>query len=54
MGSMSCLESGKVNDAVNGGMLGKDAIDGLFVGHVDLVEVGATAAEALYAVHGNL
>lgn len=35
-------------------MLGKDGVERLFVGHVDLVKVGSAAAKALNAVDGNL
>src|SRR5699024_3480513 len=50
----SNLESSKVDDAVNGGVLGKDLVEAFLVGHVDLVEVWAAAAEELDAVEGNL
>lgn len=43
-----------MDDAVNGRVLGEDVVEGLLVGDVDLVEVGATAAEQLDAVEGNL
>lgn len=51
---MACLEGGKVNDAVDGRVLGEHGVEGLFVGHIDLVEVGSTSAEALDAVDDDL
>jgi hypothetical protein len=48
------LESSKVDHAVNGRVLGKDLVDGLLVGNVELVEVGTAAADQLNAVEGNL
>ena len=50
----SYLQGGKVNDRVNGGVLGEDIVEGLLVGDVDLVEVGAAAADELDAVEGDL
>ena len=50
----TCLERSKVNDAVNGWVLGEDFIEALFVGDVDLVEQGAAAAQKLDAVKGDL
>ena len=50
----SNLEGSKVDDAVNGGVLGKDLVEALLVGHVDLVEVGTAAAEKLDAVDSHL
>lgn len=43
-----------MNDRVNGGMLGEDIVESLFVGDVDLVEVWATAGDELDTVEGNL
>lgn len=34
-----------MNDTVNGRVLGKDLVQGLVIGDVDLVEVGATARD---------
>ncbi|POR37440.1 Putative quinone oxidoreductase [Tolypocladium paradoxum] len=48
------LEGGKVDDAVNGRVLGKHVVEGLVVRHVDLVKVGPAAAEQLDAVDGDL
>ena len=48
------LESGKVDDAVDLGVLGKDVVKGGLVRDVDLVEDGAAAADELDAVDGNL
>lgn len=43
-----------MDDTVDGRVLGEDLVDGLLVGEVDLVEVGATAADQLNAVEGDL
>lgn len=50
----TCLEGGKVDDRVNSGVLLEDLVEGLLVGNVELVEVGAAAADELDAVEGNL
>jgi hypothetical protein len=50
----SYLEGGKVNDGVNGGVLGEYIVKGLLVGDVDLVELGAAAADELDAVQSDL
>lgn len=43
-----------MNDTVNGRVLGKDLVQGLVIGDVDLVEVGATARDQLNAVKSDL
>jgi hypothetical protein len=43
-----------VDDAVNGRVLGEDIVKGLLVSDVDLVKVGAAAAEELDAVERDL
>lgn len=43
-----------MNDTVNGRVLGKDLIEGLLVGDIDLVEVGAATGDELNSVEGNL
>lgn len=48
------LQCGKVDDAVNGGVLGKHLVQGLLVGDVDLVEVGTAASQQLDAVESDL
>ncbi|KAJ6444934.1 LOW QUALITY PROTEIN: putative quinone oxidoreductase [Purpureocillium lavendulum] len=48
------LDSFKVDDAVDGGVLGKDLVEALLVGDVDLVEGGPATAEKLDAVEGDL
>ncbi len=48
------LEGGKVNDAVNGRVLGKDLVEGLFVSEVGVVESRAAATELLDAVEDDL
>ena len=55
-GKQNCtyLEGGEVDDTVDGRVLGEDLVDGLLVSEVDLVEVGATAADQLNAVEGDL
>lgn len=51
---LTCLEGSKVNHAVNLGVLLEDLVESILVGDVDLVEVGALAAEELNAVDGDL
>ena len=51
---MTCLEGGKVNDAINGRVLRKDLIKGLLICDIDLVESRATAADQLNAVESDL
>lgn len=48
------LERSKVDDAVDGGVLGKDLVQRLLVGDVDLVKVGAAAGQQLDPVNRNL
>ena len=48
------LEGGKVNNAVDFGVLGENLIDGSLVGDVELVELGSAATDELNAVHSNL
>ncbi|GKT45248.1 uncharacterized protein ColSpa_05429 [Colletotrichum spaethianum] len=48
------LEGGEVDDAVDLGVLLEDGIEAGLVGNVDLVEVGALAAQELDAVDGDL
>lgn len=43
-----------MDDAVNGGVLGKHLVQGLLVGDVDLVEVGTAASQQLDAVESDL
>ena len=43
-----------MNDTINGRVLGKDLIEALVIGHIDLIEVGAAAAQQLNAVEGDL
>lgn len=43
-----------MNDTVDGRVLGEHIVEGLLVGNVDLVEVGAAATEQLDAVERNL
>lgn len=50
----TCLQCGKVDDAVDGGVLGKHLVQGLLVGDVNLVEVGSAAGQQLDAVEGDL
>lgn len=50
----TCLESSKVNHTVNGRVLLKDIVEGLLVGHVELVESRTAAGQQLDAVEGNL
>jgi len=47
---MTCLEGSKVNDAVNGRVLGEDLVDGLLVCDIDLVEGRSATADQLNAV----
>jgi hypothetical protein len=47
------LERGKVDDAVDLGVLDEDLVDALFVRHVDLVEERPAAADGLDAVERN-
>lgn len=47
---MTCLESSKVDDAVNGRVLGKDLVDGLLVCDINLVEGRSTTADQLDTV----
>ena len=53
-GLADSLEGGKVDDAVDLGVLGKDVAEGGLVRDVDLVERGAAAADELDAVDSNL
>lgn len=48
------LEGGKVDDIVDVGVLGKDLLDGFFVGDVDVVEGRSLAANRLNAVDNFL
>lgn len=43
-----------MDDTVNLRVFGKDLIEGLLVGDVDLVESGAAAAQKLNAIEDNL
>jgi hypothetical protein len=43
-----------VDDAVNGGVLVEDLVEGLLVGDVDSIEAGTTATESLDAIERNL
>lgn len=43
-----------MDDAVDGGVLGKDLVQRLLVGDVDLVKVGAAAGQQLDPVNRNL
>lgn len=49
-GNGSYLEGSKVDDAVNFRMFGKDIVEGLFVGNVELVEVRAATTDLLDTV----
>lgn len=50
----TCLEGSKVNDTVDGRVLGKDFVEASLVRHVDLVEDGTATAEQLNAVESDL
>lgn len=50
---MIYLEGSKVDNTVNGRMLGKDVVNGLLVRHINLVKVGATATQKLNAIKGD-
>jgi hypothetical protein len=50
----TCLEGSKVNDAINGRVLGKDLIDSLFVCDIELVKGRAATTDQLNAVEGDL
>lgn len=54
MCSVSYLESGEVNRAVNLWVLRKDLIEGLLVGDIGGVEMRAATADGLDAVDGHL
>lgn len=43
-----------MDDAVDGGVLGKHLVQSLLVGDVNLVEVGTAAGQQLDAVEGDL
>jgi hypothetical protein len=44
------LQGGKVDDIVNVGVVGENLVEGLFIGYVNIVEVGSLAADGLDAV----
>lgn len=52
-GREACLQCGKVDDTVDGGVLGKHLVQGLLVGDVDLVEVGSAASQQFDTVEGH-
>lgn len=48
------LQSSELDDAVNGGVLLEDLVEGGLVGDVGLVEDRALPADQLHAVEGDL
>lgn len=50
----TCLESGEVDDTVDGWVLLKDLVESLLVRDVGLVKLGSLAADELDAVESDL